>query len=147
MKVYKTVQVDGYLTNFGYGEAALQEGFGYLEKLNYPTKLTLYVKQGGRMVEQVINPQKENYEPKSRFEYVYEFGGPSNAGKNIFVSRSVSRDRTSGELLGEAVTYSAYPGWLERNTVQLLGRGLWTCPEDAGIHADLVKRTIRPVKS
>lgn len=144
LKVYRTVEADGYLANFGYGEEVLKAGFSYFEKKVHPGKISVYERRNGKISEQSINPKTTTYTPKSRYEYQYDSGSALKGALHIAVRRSMTKDRTSGELLGEELTYTAFPGWVDRHTVQLLGNFVWPCPQNSKFHVGLVDQTIRP---
>ena len=131
-KIYKTVHVDGFYTNF-VGSDAPKRGFLYAEEQTLPNEVTIYSMLGNKVQRQVINTEKTPYSPKSRYEFI-DTEKKLEGYLNISVSRSVVRDRVTGEELGYAVSYTAYPGWVDRNTIQLLGGHIWLCPEDSFRH-------------
>jgi len=146
LKINKTVEAEGYFANIGYGEQVLGEGFSYFEKLAHPSRLTIYVRTDGKIAQSTVNPKKEPYHVRSRFEYTYDPGSSLPGSLNIAVARSKVIDRANGEVLGEATAYTAFPGWVDRNSIMLLGQHFWTCPSDTGLDISLLRQTIRPVK-
>ena len=145
VRVYKAVEVEGYLTNFGGEGDVLRGQMNYLEEQTRPNKISIYTKQENKLVEQIVDPTKMPYVIKSRYEYRYGSAEQLEGAKNIAKARSVVVDRISGEILGEAVSYTAFPGWIDRNSIQLLGNFSWHCPENSGISTDLLRQTLRPI--
>ncbi len=145
LKIYKTLQVDGYLTDFGYGENAIQRGFSYMEKQTRRDEITIYAKRGHEVVKTVIDPTKTPYTYKSQYEYRYGESEVMKGALHMTKSRSVVVSRTNGDILGEAVVYTAFPGWVDRNTIQRFGNMAWSCPTEGAISVKLLNETLYPI--
>jgi len=147
LKVYRTVEVEGYLTNFGgnLGEIT-RSGFSYLEEQSTPERILIFTKKGNRVVKTVVDLRETHYVIRSRYQYRHRSIEQVKGALNVAEWKSVVVDRTTGDVLGQAVSYSAFPGWVDRNTIQLVGNLLWTCPSGGGIHVEVLKQTLRPAR-
>jgi len=144
LKVYETAHVDGYLTNVGSG-AELKEGFSYIELRNSANTLTVFTKAGDKLDKQTINTAQTPYQIKSRYEFKLGNLVPVDGSALIGVSHSLVIDRTTNTKLGESIVYTVLPGWLDRRTTQLVQRYVWLCPNDSGLDAKLLEKTLRPL--
>lgn len=125
--VKRSVKVDGFYTKFGSPDM-LDRGFKYIESRGVGNQIIVYSREGGKT--QTEKYDVKEYQIKSRYEYIVdEESGPYQGRQNIGISKSVVRDRTTGEELGYTLRYKAYPGWVDRNTISRLGKSLWMCPE------------------
>jgi hypothetical protein len=123
--VKRSVQVDGFYGDTG--PEMFDSGFSYVEQRRDRGRVFVYTKDGNSIKEEEFDTK--TYQIKSQYEYVEEdvaFQGRRDIG----VRKGVVKDRTTNEELGYALSYSAYPGWLDRNTISLLGMIFWTCPDD-----------------
>ncbi|MFY9316420.1 MAG: hypothetical protein WAO95_12790 [Burkholderiales bacterium] len=147
LRVRKSVEVEGYLTNFGgnLGEIS-HEGFSYIESQTRSDTLSLFKQHDGKVLETIIDLRKTAYPIKSRYEYRYGSGEKLEGALNIAKAHSLVIDRATQEILGEAVSYTAFPGWIDRNSIQRLGNFSWSCPEKSAISADLLEQTLRPAR-
>jgi hypothetical protein len=145
--VNRSVKVDGYLTNFGVGASdILRRGFNYLE-VKDRNRIVLHVR-----VNETIKGQEHDvttYLPKSRYEIIRGQEVRWSGRRDIGVITDIVRDRATGEELGQAIIYYAFPGWLDRNTIALLGQVLWACPSNpsgypASGYLELEKRVLLP---
>jgi hypothetical protein len=127
--VKRSVQVDGF-----YGDthtAMLDGGFSYIEQRRDRGRVFVYNKDGESIKK--LEFEAGAYQIKSRYEYI-ESIAKFEGRRDIEIQKSVIRDRTTNEELGYALGYHAFPGWLDRNTISLLGLIMWRCPDDQLIH-------------
>lgn len=142
--VKKSVRVDGYFTNSG-GADGLKAGFKFIEKRNSGNTITIYQYVQNKINEQVHDAN--SYKIKSQYEFIYESAsGPYDGRNDIGFLRSAVRDRAADEELGFTIQFTAYPGWLERNTINLLTRIRWNCPEIGHLGESLREKTLLPVQ-
>jgi hypothetical protein len=138
----RSVHADGYLTSYG-GADQLSPGFTLVEVQN-DFQARIYEKVGGEVRKTVIDTRTTPYVPRSRYELVSGRNVAWRGVANISIKRSEVRDRESGEVLGTATTYTAYPGWLDRNTVGLIGQIIWTCPAQPSVPSELLRMAVLP---
>lgn len=140
--VKRSVKVDGFFTDFA-GEDTLKKGFNYIERLSSGDRIILYTRDGNAVKKEEFGTKQ--YQVKSRYEFIYKdiYARPLE-GYLIDVSRSVVRDRVSGEEIGYSLRYTAFPGWFDRNTVGRLGRIQWSCPDISGQRISLFNRVLLP---
>ena len=125
--VKRSVHVDGYLTKFGSPDL-IKRGFKFIETHGMGGKVIVYTKQGDIVEELEFNPK--SYQLKSKYEFIENeiYGQVPQGLLNIDTDRSAVRDRVTGEELGYAVRYRAYPGWVDRLTIARIGQIQWRCP-------------------
>ena len=123
--IRRSVKVDGFYTNLG-GPDLLNRGFKYIEKKSYGDRLVVYTKMGDAAKEEIFDAK--NYQIKSRYEYVSDAVlGAVDGRRDIAIQKSIVRDRETSEDLGYALRYVVFPGWVDRNTIGLLGMIGWSC--------------------
>lgn len=144
--IKRIVNADGFYTNLG-GSDHLTRGFKYIEAARPGNRIDIYTKSGNDIQRQEIDAEKTQYVLRSRYEFIFGVeSGAFEGRRDIGIRKSVARDRETGEELGYAVSYSAYPGWVDRNTISLFGRFAWTCPEDQDQHVKFMSQVILPKK-
>ncbi len=123
--VKRSVKVDGFYTNFG-SQDMLKRGFQYIESKSHATRIFVYTKAGD-----IVNKEEFDaniYQVRSRYEFIYNAEhGAFEGRRDIGIQKSVVRDRETKEELGFALRYAVFPGWVDRNTIALLGRIGWAC--------------------
>lgn len=123
--VKRSVKVDGFYTNFGSPDM-LDHGFKYVESRSYGDRLVVYSKVDNAVKKEEFDAR--TYQVKSRYEFIYNAeSGAYQGRRDIGIQKSVVRDRQTGEELGYALRYKAYPGWVDRNTIARIGQVLWMC--------------------
>jgi len=144
IKIYRTVTVDGFLTNFG-DASFLEKGFIYIEGVKPGKRIVILTKVGGEIRRQEIDIEKTPYEPKSQYEFIFSLqSGRFENRRDIGIQRSVVRDRLTGEVLGEAVAFYAYPGWVDGLTIARFGRLQWMCPSTPGQTLKMMYQVLVP---
>lgn len=142
--VKRSVKVDGFYTNFGSPDM-LKRGFRYIESRSYGDRIVVYRKDGDAVKTEEFDAK--TYEIKSRYEYIYDAeSGAYQGRRDIGIQKSVVRDRQTNEELGYALRYAAYPGWVDRNTVGLLGRVGWACEAHPVQDTLLVRQVLSPIE-
>lgn len=127
--VKRSVKVDGYMiTTLGAPEL-LKRGFKYIEKRESEGRITVYTLQGDKV--QTQQHLETRYQPMSQHEVKKEaYGAVVKGTLNIDMDKTIVLDRLTKEELGRSVTYRAYPGWADRQTIARIGRLFWMCPVD-----------------
>jgi hypothetical protein len=149
MHIYRTVEADGFL-----GSSAIEQwskfGFKYVEN-GGGEKMSRYTLQDGKIVHERIQQFASRYQAKT---------GENHVVINKHFARSSERviDRHSGEVLGELVYFSIYPGRLDNLFIGLTGArsgfSPWFCgdepPPGSNIlrlgSSDVILATIKPHK-
>jgi hypothetical protein len=146
--IKRTVNVDGFYTNFDFGDAAyFERGFKYIEVVKPWHRVEIYTKVGSEVQKQVIGTEKAPYVPKSRYEFIYGAeDGAFEGRRDIGIKKSIARDRETTEELGYALRYFAYPGWVDRNTIALFGQIVWMCPTEPAQDVRFMRQVILPNK-
>lgn len=145
LHIRRTVATDSILTNFGSPEAFLKSGFRLVE-LRRAGRTLVYSIKDGSVSREVFETSREEYVPKSRYEFVWGQPQALPGYRNIGSTRSYARDRETGDELGSALTYTAYPGWFDKMTFQKLQLFVWQCPNSSAFpHAELFQKAIRPL--
>lgn len=122
-----SVKVDGFYTKFGSPDM-LDRGFKYIESRGVGNQIIVYSIEGEKT--RTDKYDVKDYQIRSRYEYIFDAeSGPYQGRKDIGISKSIVRDRATGEELGYTLRYKAYPGWVDRNTISRLGKILWMCPD------------------
>lgn len=123
--VKKTVKVDGFYTNAASPDM-LGRGVKFIESHSHGNRIVVYVRSDDAVVKEEFDTQQ--YLLKSRYEYIYDsVTGPIQGRRDIGIQKSVVRDRKTGEELGYAIRFKAYPGWIDRNTFSRISQVLWMC--------------------
>jgi len=123
--VKRSVKVDGFYTNLG-TPSTLDRGFKYIEEKSYGDRIVVYTKVGGVIKKDVFDAR--TYQIRSRYESIFNAEeGAVDGRRDIGIQKSIVRDRDTKEELGYALRYAVFPGWLDRNTIGLLGMVGWTC--------------------
>jgi len=120
LHVYRTVTTDGFL-----GDSAIDYwadyGFAYVEKLKPRSDgvapVVRYVMEDGKLT------WKRHAALRSRYEY--SGLGMQGVGYQLERRREQVRDRDTGEVLGELVSFAIYPGLVDRFVLAHLP-GTWT---------------------
>lgn len=140
--IKKTVNVDGFYTDFGSPDM-LKPGFTYIEKRSYGDRLVVYSKEGDAVKTEEFDATK--YQVRSRYEFIHDAqSGAYEGRRDIGIQKTVVRDRETGEELGYALVYAAFPGWVDRNTLALLGRIGWTCDVHPDQNIMLLRKVLLP---
>ena len=125
LHIKRSVHVDGFYTNIG-GADLLNRGFKYIEVNNSGDKIVVYTKESDNVRKEEFDAK--TYQIKSRYEYIFDAEvGAVEGRRDIGIQKSVVRDRVTKEDLGYALRYAVFPGWLDRNTIGLLGMVGWAC--------------------
>ena len=140
--VNHSVKVDGFLTNFP-GRPLLDRGFQFIEQREDDGRYVIYTRQDGAVGKQNLNAK--TYQPKSRYEFLHdiESGALPNA-LNIGVHKSIVRDRMTGGELGHTLAYTAFPGWVDRQTISRISQLAWTCNAHFGQDIVLLNQVLIP---
>ncbi len=144
LHVYKTVEADGLAGVFEL-EDWIEYGFTYVENETIMGGKKRYTLHDDLIVEEKVNSFISDYEYVKNIE-VLEM--PFNR------SRKIIQDRTSGEVLGEIVSFAVYPGWLDSRLLGFMGF-TWSpvgcdgdyLPQHQKItlyYDDLIKAVIKP---
>lgn len=140
--VKRSVKVDGFYTNFGSPDV-LDRGFKYIESRSYGDRLVVYSREGDAVKKEEFDARK--YQVKSRYEFIYDLESASFQGRrDIGIQKSVVRDRETKDELGYTLRYKAYPGWVDRNTIALIGKVLWMCDAGGAQEVGLMDRILIP---
>ncbi len=145
LHVYSTAETDGI-----YGTVSREKWFKY--------GFSFAEFRGSRYWRVTLKDGKEVREPiaapTSRYEFALESTKVSNS---IRRDSNLVRDRQTGEILGEQVSFSIYPGWADRKLLGFLGF-TWSPPFCANGYAapgtsrypemdELIRRTLKPKKA
>mgnify|MGYP001462517061 CR=1 FL=1 len=123
--VKRSVKVDGYYTNLG-SPSTLKRGFKYIESQPYGDQIIVYTQTDNSIKEEKFDAK--TYQVKSQYESIYEVEvGAVEGRQDIGFQKSVVRDRETKEVLGYALRYAVFPGWVDRNTIGLIGMVGWAC--------------------
>jgi hypothetical protein len=142
--INRTVNADGFYTNIG-GSDHLKRGFKYVE-VKSGNVVKIYTESDDAIQIQEINTEKNAYVPKSRYEFIFRSTDVPAGYLHIDRDRSIARDRETAEELGFTIRYTAYAGWVDRNTIARLGQVLWSCPSDQYQEAEFMTQVISPNK-
>lgn len=142
--VKKSVRVEGFYTSYGSPDM-LDQGFSYIESRSHSDRLVVYSKDGNTVKNEEFDAK--TYRVKSRYEYIYDAENDAFQGRqDIGIQKSIVRDRQTGEELGYSLSYTAYPGWVDRRTLSLLAKVLWACPDFTKSPAiEMRKQTLLPL--
>lgn len=144
LHVYRTVEAAGFLGDINI-DFWKKHGFRYVESI-YQHKKNIFTLHHGKIIHVAVP------DFISRYEYVRN----SPVLRGAFERQNdIIRDRQTGEMLGEIVSFYVYPGWLDRRLVGLLGFS-WSPPRCDGdykpgpqkatlTYIDLVKAVIKPI--
>ncbi len=110
LHVYKTVEAEGLvgLSSIDYWS---QYGFEYLEKESIGGQKTRFMLVDGEVVFEEVEDFLSRYEFFTKLEVIEK---PFNRGRKII------KDRQTGEVLGEIVSFAVYPGWLDSRLLGIL---------------------------
>ncbi len=142
LHVYKTVDVDGFKGAYSI-ESWSKYGYKYVEA-GHKDKKILYSMEDGKVIEQVVDAFISNYEVAHKSIVI---------NKHLKRSRSFVRDRSSGEVLGELVYFSIYPGWVDSQIWGRIGFTFtpWFCGQESSTGVkrrlgsyDVVRATLKP---
>jgi hypothetical protein len=131
LHVYKTVEAEGFL---GSGdESWIKYGFEYVETGGIGTKKFRISTREGKVITEEVD------------EYIssYRLAGQDHEVVNKHISKSSHQviSRTSGEILGELVYFSIYPGYFDGIFLKLTGSGpaLWHCGNEPPPGSDVLR--------
>lgn len=142
LHVYKTVYVDGFKGAYSI-ESWSKYGYKYVEAGRKDKKVR-YSMRDGKVIEQAVDAFMSNYEVVHKSMVI---------NKHFKRSRSFVRDRSSGEVLGELVYFSIYPGWVDSRIIGSFGFTFtpWFCGNEPMLgvgdrlgYGDVVKATLKP---
>jgi len=156
LQVYKIMRTDRVLSPISEAENWLKYGFKFVESWEKEKKVRLSFKDG-KITKEDIEYFTVKYQGKTFYK-------PLNIPiieqkETLFVFNSAIRPLdeiiSANELLGEIISYSVYPGWLDRRLLGLLGF-TWIPPRCDGdffpqrgkstIYTnDLIKAVIKPM--
>ena len=140
--VDRSVKVGGFLTNFP-GRPLLDRGFQFVEQRESDGRYVVYTRQDGSVRKQDLSAK--TYQPNSRYEFLYDVESGAVRGRlNIGIQKSIVRDRMTGEELGHALRYSAYPGWVDRQTISRISQVMWHCHAYSDQEIRLVRQVLTP---
>ncbi|MBI2994130.1 MAG: hypothetical protein HYY48_08150 [Gammaproteobacteria bacterium] len=117
VRVYKTVQAEGFLGDSGI-EYWANYGFRYVEAEFRGGNKRRYELLDGKRKESEISEIISRYEVKTEFIYTIP---------HFTKIRTIVSDRHTGGIMGQLILFNIYPGRLDRNTVGGLGF-TWTPP-------------------
>lgn len=114
MRIYKTVKVEGYLTDLGDGDILKKYPYQYIETKTYQTKpdrslyYRKYEKQSdGTITSRLIDQPTAEYEVRRRG---LRYDQTIHAEKASWVIEN----RITKEIIAEWLFFRALPGWLDR---------------------------------
>lgn len=147
LHVYKAAETDGFL-----GTSSIEYwsdyGFSYVETGG--TK--------GRKFRVTLRDGEPHYEriPDYQSRYQSRGGMQDQVSRHFVRLRYVVEDRQTDELLGELITFTIYPGWLDSLVVGALGFSWspWICGDEPALGVtkygkqllsdDVIKATLKP---
>jgi hypothetical protein len=146
LRVYRTVEVEGFLGG-GSVERWTQYGFSYVESGGSKNrKFREFIRDGKVITEEVT-------------EYIslYQLAGENHTAVNKYISRSSNQiiSRADGEVLGELVYFSIYPGYFDGFFLRLVSSGptVWICGKEPPSgrkdrlgYGDVVMAVLKPKK-
>ncbi|HAD04470.1 MAG TPA: hypothetical protein DCF93_07535 [Desulfuromonas sp.] len=147
LRVYKTVEAEGFLGDSGI-EIWSKYGFKFVESGG-----------GDKMSRYSIVDGKPTHQRVEKFISHYQLNtGDNHRVIEKYFARTNYQviDLRSDEILGELVTFSIYPGWLDNIVVRLSGTGSgfhpWSCgnepPPGSDVlrlgGSDVVRATLKP---
>jgi len=134
---FESVVADGYAANNFVGRTVLERGYAYVEQIMPGGKVRRFEQVGGNIVEREVTT------PKSRYQVA--FLARKTLANNIVRLRTTVVDSGTDRLLGEAVSFSAFPGWLDRLLLRYFGLVTWHChASEQGDSIALVDSTLIP---
>ena len=144
LHVNKTVEADGFLGSVSGIEKWSIYGFQYVEGLYKGQKSRAVISEGGILYETVP-------EYSSRYQSISE---DEKLKEGLVKNKRAIVDRDTGEVLGEEIAITVYPGWLDSRLIGILGF-TWTPPRCDGDYFpergktilqydDLIKSVIKP---
>jgi hypothetical protein len=144
LHVYKAVEAEGFLGATGI-EYWSEYGFQYIENETIMGGKKRYTLQNGEVVKENVKKFISRYENSKDMKTLLRYFNRH---------RKIIRDRKTGELLGEIVSFAVYPGWLDSRLIGLLGFS-WSPKACDGDHPpargklrfsyiDLVEAVIKP---
>ncbi len=129
LHVYKKVRVEGYFDRRSGPDEIKRYGYKFIESQRTGGKIARYERQPD---ESII--RKEQEEMSAEYEVVYEDKSPvPELGVGV-MRRSFVRNRQSGEVIGEWLSFSPMHGWVDRATlIRWFGAGLPGCSGAPGV--------------
>ena len=110
LHIYKTVEVEGYLTNIGDGDILKSYPYRFIEATTPGGQLIHWERQSdGKILRQEIEQPRAKYELKS--EKNIKMILPVQASRDVVVNRNTN------EVLGEWKFFTHIPGWVDRYLV------------------------------
>lgn len=149
LRVYKVVEANGIRS--GDTEFWLKQGFKFVEDVGRGGKKYRYILHDGTVTSEEI--------PEFVTHYVIQGGQNFRVIDKHFSSDSARvLDIQAGEVIGELVTVSIYPGWFDQILLGITGTGSgftpWLCGNEPPpgrtetlVLRDLVMATIKPVNT
>ncbi|MCB1748124.1 MAG: hypothetical protein H6977_05710 [Gammaproteobacteria bacterium] len=104
LRVYETVQVDGFINPFGSGKETIEQGFQFMEKRSGFHRWIHISKIGGEVVVKTIEHPESIYEVVTR--------GQGATSRCCYRNTLEIRERTTGKLKGSYYTYTIKRGWI-----------------------------------
>lgn len=117
LHIYKTVEVEGYLTDIGDGEILKKHPYRFIETKTYQTKPdgSRYYRKYERQPDGTITSELID-QPTAAYEFI--FGQwYLDQERGVSVKQDVVRNRASNEFLAEKNLFNPLPGWLDNALV------------------------------
>lgn len=117
LKIYKTVEVDGYINNHTIYKESIKDykdkGFKYIEGIN-----TGLIKIGSNLNYQYLNLEENNAtiqlrkEPVSEYMFIYNEKSKPTIFLPIVKNKAIVKNIKTNEVLGEDVGFSYFGSWI-----------------------------------
>ncbi len=109
LHIYRTVVVDGFMALTGGESYILKDGYSFVESKDFYNKgiVTRYEKTASGV------RRLDGVPPISEWELVENLNQEIDKKPGVTISRSVIRNRQTGEVIADYYYYSAWRGWID----------------------------------
>lgn len=112
LRIYKTVEVEGYLTNIGDGDILKKRPYKFIEAPQLKTDSTYYWTHYEKLFDGTVS-SKQLDQPTAVYESI-SVDWHMDKARGVEASAYIVRNRISGEVLAEWNLFNPLPGWLDK---------------------------------
>ena len=129
LHVYRTVVVDGFQGEYASMDTMKKYPYVFVESSPYPgeTSVNRFVRSGDKIVfTKIPRPTAEWEHVRDPFDY-------PDKSLGVTVDREVIRNRRTGEVIAEELSYSAWRGWIDALIASVIDNSAGVCYEHPGM--------------